>query len=109
MGLTVASYSGYTLEELQTSPDPWVAELLTHLDMLIDGRYVAAQRGQLPWRGSDNQRVHFLGETYTSLEPMVTQPGRTIEFIVGKEHFVSTGIFDPEFVQTLEKTLAGDL
>ena len=61
LGLTVMVFSGYTLEEARALPDPAVADLLAHTDILVDGPYVR----ELPetrrrWIGSANQRVHFL-------------------------------------------------
>lgn len=56
-GYEVASYSGYTFEELQNGT-PAQQALLQHIDVLIDGPYIAAQRSlELNFRGSKNQRV----------------------------------------------------
>lgn len=63
-GLTLMSYSGYTLEELQERHDPATDELLGMLDMLVDGRYIEAQRNlTLIYRGSENQRVIDMNKT----------------------------------------------
>lgn len=104
-GLTVVCYSGYTLEELTIIRNPWVHRLLGCIDMLIDGRYDQTQQANLPWRGSRNQQVHFLTDVYRHLEGQVNQPGGEVEFIIGREGFVSTGIFNQEFVRRLEKIL----
>lgn len=56
-GYELAAYSGYTFEELQKGT---VAqkELLSLLDILIDGRFVLAKRNlTLRFRGSENQRI----------------------------------------------------
>jgi len=54
---TVWSWTGYTFEELVLdSADK--QELLSHLDVLVDGRYEHEYRDlTLPFRGSRNQRV----------------------------------------------------
>ncbi len=57
--LEVLSYSGFTLEELQTRGTD-VAAYLGELDILIDGRFEQSAANDLQWRGSDNQRVHLL-------------------------------------------------
>ena len=63
-GLTLMSYSGYTLEELQGKNDPATDELLGMIDMLVDGRYVEAERNlTLIYRGSENQRVIDMNKT----------------------------------------------
>jgi len=85
--------------------NPWVRRLLGCIDILIDGRYDQTQHANLPWRGSRNQRVHFLTDAYRHLETQVNQPHGEVEFIVGKEGFISTGIFSEAFVRRLEEIL----
>lgn len=56
-GYEVASYSGYTFEELYDAKDARHS-LLENVDILIDGPYVEAQRSlELNFRGSRNQRI----------------------------------------------------
>lgn len=63
-GLSLMSYSGYTLEELQRRNDPATDRLLGMLDILVDGRYVEALRNlTLIYRGSENQRVIDMNKT----------------------------------------------
>ena len=65
-GLSVVAFSGYSLREL-TSADQ--RALVDCCDVLIAGRYVAARRSTaLRWRGSSNQRVHFLSERYSEAD-----------------------------------------
>ena len=59
-GGDVYSFSGYTFEELLalSAENPAIKALLSQLDILIDGRYVASQRDlTLRFRGSANQRI----------------------------------------------------
>ena len=59
-GLNVWAYSGYTFEELleKAEKQPGVMELLKLTDVLVDGRFILAQRSlSLKWRGSANQRI----------------------------------------------------
>ena len=56
-GYEVASYSGYTFEQLLRGT-PAQKALLAQLDVLIDGPFVLAERSlQTPFRGSKNQRI----------------------------------------------------
>lgn len=56
-GYEVASYSGYTFEELYCGTKPQ-RELLGCIDILIDGRYMEEKRNlSLSYRGSSNQRM----------------------------------------------------
>jgi anaerobic ribonucleoside-triphosphate reductase activating protein len=54
----VTLYSGYTLEELLSLPDPVIAQILDSADILIDGPFVKELSGGAgEWRGSTNQRI----------------------------------------------------
>ena len=56
-GYEVAVYSGFTVEEL-LSGTPDQRELLSLIDVLIDGPYIASERTlELSFRGSGNQRI----------------------------------------------------
>lgn len=57
-GKSLMSYSGWTYEQLRAMDKPAVNELLDLLDILVDGRYIEAERNlTLVYRGSENQRV----------------------------------------------------
>ena len=63
-GLTLMSYSGYTLEELEARHDKATDELLEMLDILVDGRYDERLRNlTLVYCGSENQRVIDMKKT----------------------------------------------
>jgi anaerobic ribonucleoside-triphosphate reductase activating protein len=75
LGLSVMVFSGYTLEQARGLPDPAVADLLGHTDILVDGPYMR----ELPdsrrrWIGSTNQRIHFLTGRYRADDPCWRQP-----------------------------------
>ncbi len=56
-GYELASYSGYTFEQLMTGTDAQQA-LLAETDVLIDGPFILSERSlDLVFRGSRNQRV----------------------------------------------------
>ena len=56
--LNLMAYSGYTYEELTEMKDMDVDELLSKIDLLVDGRFIAEQKDlTLLFRGSSNQRV----------------------------------------------------
>ena len=56
-GYEVASYSGYTFEELLAGTEEQ-KELLSSIDILIDGRFILAQKSlEVAFRGSHNQRI----------------------------------------------------
>ena len=56
-GYEVASYSGFTFEQLLQGT-PAQRKLLEAIDVLIDGPYIRAERSlELVFRGSKNQRI----------------------------------------------------
>ncbi len=57
MGYEIASYSGYTFEQLANGTDAQ-KRLLASIDVLIDGPFVQEQKSlELSFRGSRNQRI----------------------------------------------------
>lgn len=65
-GLSVWVYSGFTYEELQrmAQRDGDVRALLEECDVLVDGRFVLAQRSlELNFCGSRNQRIIDMART----------------------------------------------
>ncbi len=60
-GLDVLCYSGYTIEDIRSGTNHMV-ELLTRLDILIDGPFLEEEPTDLIWRGSANQGMHILSE-----------------------------------------------
>ncbi|MFA9382089.1 MAG: anaerobic ribonucleoside-triphosphate reductase activating protein [Acetanaerobacterium sp.] len=69
--LNVLTYTGYTWEELLQHEDPAVRALLEQTDVLIDGRYLEAQRDlTLRFRGSANQRVIDVKKSLDAGAPM---------------------------------------
>lgn len=59
-GKNVMSFSGYTFEQLlgKGKKEPEVIELLKELTLLVDGRFIMAEKDlSLLFRGSRNQRI----------------------------------------------------
>lgn len=77
-GLNVWVYSGYTYERLlaRAAHDADTAALLETADVLVDGRFVLAERSlELLYCGSRNQRVIDLAQTRAQGEIVLyTQP-----------------------------------
>lgn len=66
-GLSVMSFTGFTLEQLQSDQAPaGVQDLLSQLDILIDGAYVQALAVNSPHSlvSSSNQRVHVFNPAF---------------------------------------------
>ena len=72
----VASYSGYTFEQLLHGT-PAQRELLKSIDVLIDGPFIQAQKSlELSFRGSRNQRILDIPKSLAAGEAVPVPPGR---------------------------------
>lgn len=57
------AYTGYTLEQLLESPDPYQQKLLHYCDVLVDGPFILEERDlTLNFYGSRNQRIIDLSQ-----------------------------------------------
>ncbi len=77
-GYEVASYSGYTYEQLLQGTDAQ-QQLLRTLDILIDGPFLLVQRSlDLPFKGSRNQRTINVQESLTAGMVVEESTGRWV-------------------------------
>jgi anaerobic ribonucleoside-triphosphate reductase activating protein len=97
--LSVMSYSGYTLAEIQLM-GPRAASFLDQLDILIDGEYIQAQHGDRLWRSSLNQQVHFLTDRYRSFENDISGEIREFEVTISGEESKITGFPESSFLRS---------
>ena len=65
-GLSRLVFSGYTLKEIEAQP--LGLAILSHLDVLIAGRYVQSRHDGQGLLGSSNQRIHLLTPRHTLAE-----------------------------------------
>ena len=98
-GLSLMVFSGYRLNQLV---DPPARELLSYADILVDGQFIRARRDlSLPWRGSRNQRVHFLTSRYTA--DSMHQAGRLEVHIHADASASVTGFPTTEFIDEMSR------
>ena len=75
-GYEVASYSGYTFEQL-LSGTPAQRELLRSIDILIDGPFILAEKSlEVPFRGSKNQRILDVKKSLAAMQAVSTTSPR---------------------------------
>jgi len=74
--LSVIVFTGLTWAEVKTLED--AADLLSHIDVLIAGRYEAARRLARDLRGSANQTVHFLSDRYRPTDLGAVPPAEVV-------------------------------
>ncbi len=74
-GYEVASYSGYTFEQLYKGTAAQ-KQLLEYLDVLIDGPFIREEKSlEVPFRGSKNQRILDVPKSLQEGKPVsVTSP-----------------------------------
>ncbi|MGN0805050.1 MAG: 4Fe-4S single cluster domain-containing protein [Candidatus Coproplasma sp.] len=88
MGIIV--FSGYTLAQLQDSPDENVQKILQMIDVLIDGEYIEELDDDKPYRGSSNQKIHFLTSRYSQSD--FNNKSRENDFILEGDKIITVGI-----------------
>lgn len=90
-GLSVFVFTGYELEELVA---PAHAALLAVADVVVAGRFVQSERQDgLTWRGSTNQRIHFLSDRYQT-DQYVAVP--EAEFHIADDGSMAVSGFPPD-------------
>jgi anaerobic ribonucleoside-triphosphate reductase activating protein len=98
-GMSVFIFTGYRLEELSR---PEQRALLALADVVVAGRYVDAERTfDTPWRGSENQQVHFLTTRYSSAD--MAQSAEMEIFLPPSAVPIVTGFPHPEVLVALRR------
>ncbi|MBR0191287.1 MAG: radical SAM protein [Thermoguttaceae bacterium] len=72
-------FTGFLLEDLIQSGTPAQKQLVSLLDVLVDGPFVEEEYANLLWRGSANQRVHFLSDRYKDWADRLSEPSQGLE------------------------------
>ena len=75
-GYEVASYTGYTFEQLLKGNADQL-QLLESIDILIDGPFLLAEKSlEVPFRGSKNQRILDVSQSLAAGEAVETTSKR---------------------------------
>ncbi|HTE50001.1 MAG TPA: 4Fe-4S single cluster domain-containing protein [Kofleriaceae bacterium] len=86
--LSILVFSGFTRAEIDRRPHG--PAILAAIDVLVDGRFVERRLLGRGLRGSDNQRIHLLGDRYTIDQIEATPVG---EIVIGPDGSASvTGV-----------------
>ncbi len=106
-GLSVVTFTGYTVERIRAAGDAAWDRLLAATDLLIDGPFVEAQADQgRPWVGSSNKRFIFLTGRYRHLEADLNDIPNGLELRISPEGGVTiNGMETSEALDQLRKTL----
>lgn len=82
-GLSIVTFTGYTIEQLHAGRSKDWDALLAQIDLLIDGVYMRTEETDAPLKGSANQRLHFLTGVIAP-EEVNTLP-RSFDIMVGSD------------------------
>lgn len=97
LGLSVLSWSGFPRDHLSGPRAPLgAADLISQLDVLIDGPFVRRRIGQDPLRGSTNQTVHLLTARY----PRAAFAAASLEVRIEAGRVVASGVVDSDELRT---------
>jgi len=90
-GLTAMVFTGYTVEQLRAGTAAQ-QKLLERLDIVVDGPYLPERHCTERWRGSDNQRVHWL-TPHSACNPQDMSHSAGVEVLVeASGAFTVTGV-----------------
>ena len=79
--LSIIVYSGYTIEQIKNNVKK--KSVLRYIDVLIDGKYVDNKAETKYYKGSSNQKLHFISDILSSKDFKSSNP---VEVIITKEN-----------------------
>lgn len=100
--LSIMCYTGYKLEELYK---PEQKKFLKYIDILVDGRYVDHLNLTQVWKGSNNQKIHFLTNRYEHLKDNLESMQSGLEFLIHDENLRVIGIPGRQELEILSKKM----
>lgn len=106
-GMSVVTFTGYTLEEIYAAGrEDWL-DLLNVTDLLLDGPFKTELADlSRPWVGSLNQRFHFLSDRYKHLEKDICSIPNRLEIQIKKNGVILVnGMADEKVLKSITKLL----
>ena len=86
LGMNVWAYTGFVYEDLIKKRNKKILELLTEIDVLIDGKFEIENRSlDLEFRGSSNQRIIDVAKSLDNHETILFDLNNTLETKKNKE------------------------
>jgi len=103
--LSIICFTGFTLEQLQAKYDPAINQILSLIDVLIDGQYIPELNDNKGWRGSSNQVVHFLTPRHLPEANLFTERQRDVEIHILNDSALMVGVPPKKFLPNFEKVV----
>lgn len=108
---SIICYTGFTLKQLQGHSDPAIHQVLSAIDVLIDGQYIRELNDNRGWRGSSNQTVHFLTPRHKDEAQLFCDRRRDVEIHLRYESALMVGVpphnFSDKFKLAVDKSSYG--
>lgn len=99
-GKDILVYTGFNYEELKVHYE----DLLSYVDVLIDGRYVEEENRGAVLIGSDNQRILYLDASVREkYEEYLKQEKSRIQNFDSSDGIISVGIHLPDYAERLQE------
>lgn len=77
---SLMAFTGFSRVAIEHAVGSAQAQLLSMLDILVDGPFIRTRTGDFLWRGSDNQTIHLLTDRHSNLSAKLHGPSVGIEF-----------------------------
>ena len=103
--ISIISFTGFTLEQLQAKSDPAINHILSLIDVLIDGQYIPELNDNKGWRGSSNQIVHFLTSRHLPEANLFLERKRDVEIHLREESALMVGVPPDSFSALFQKAV----
>ena len=89
-GLSILTFTGRLIEDIQNSKNSDWLDLLSVTDLLIDGPYIKEKSDlSRPWVGSSNQRYHFLTSRYEDIKPKLLDIPNCVEIRIQEDGIIT--------------------
>lgn len=97
--LGVIIYTGYTIDELNSSENIYYKKLLKKSDLIVDGEYVESLNDGKNLRGSSNQRAIPLTDRYRDFSKEFGTRPAEVEFFFQEEKISMVGVPSQEILE----------
>ena len=90
---------------MQTQSDRAIDDILTLVDVLIDGQYIEQLNDNKGWRGSSNQVVHFLSPRHLSEASLFLERKRDVEIHLRHDSALMVGVPTDDFSKSFKRVI----